>query len=237
MGWGPFVTGGLAGAVVSAVVNIWLTWRSIAHTLLCEGLKTYALHEAWILEGNGYEQATLSQEKALPPEDAKNGNRWLRSVELRAVFEQAPWNLHAREFYGFLEGKRAWIVRDTVKQEETGQSRLRHGEAYPRYAHPALVSSRGIDELCGWIERVAYARSVCLVGNRGLRMLEPVLESVARADVTAFLKSRLTLKSQKFLPRLDKWYQEERDIQKIPSTQRWQKLWRRVKHRMDSLCV
>jgi hypothetical protein len=165
------ITGGVLGAV-ALLVTWWLDRRARdVRDLLRRGLQIQALSEAWILEGRDYEQANVSTHPSLPEAAPCDGGLWLRRVEVRAVLDQAAWNAPEDNFYDIRsDGRRAWIVRDAVMGSDR-RARYR--------PHPALMSSRAIEELCGWIEEVA-ATMRC--NSRGRRVLAPLLGAVAGLD-------------------------------------------------------
>ena len=181
------ITGGVLGAA-ALLVTWWIDRRARdVRELLHRGLEIQALEEAWILEGRDYEQATVSMRPSLPQAPPSDGGLWLRRVEIRAVLDQARWNAPDDNFYDILSGgRRAWIVRDAVTQSDRDD----------RYRpHPALMSSRGIEELCGWIEEVA-ATMRC--NSRGRRVVRPLLDAVAGVDRRRIFR-QLTQGATKFL--------------------------------------
>jgi hypothetical protein len=107
----------LLGAVGGGIISRLVTWRMLraetARELLRDALALQAEMEAWILEGPGYENERLSQHKGLPIEPTDKG-LWLRQVEVRAVLDKASWNAPEDQAYGFIVGRRVWIVRDTI---------------------------------------------------------------------------------------------------------------------------
>ena len=64
-------------------------------------------------------------------------------------------------------------------------------------------------ELCGWIERVASARSIRwplgLISSHGLEMLKPLLISISGDDRREVFGDRLTKNAIDFL----KWYHKK----------------------------
>lgn len=187
LGW-PMATllGAVGGGLVSALV-ITITWwferqADEERQLLSEGLAIHASKEAWVLEGPDYNIFKLSEKRQLP--EISSSGLWLRKVEVRAVLDQAKWNGPEDHFYGFLSGVRTWIVRDEIQYVKDGKLKLSYPISIPYpEVHPALLSSRAMHELCGWIERVSSVWSTrfplwpCsrLLSRHGLEMLRPLL--------------------------------------------------------------
>ncbi len=186
----------LLGAVGGGVVSAWVTWRMLrsntAQDLLRDALAIQAEAEAWILEGPDYENKRLSQCKDLPTESSGQG-LWLRQVEVRTVLDEASWNAPDCQNYGIITGRRAWIVRDTI----TGRQ-VYHGGVSEGW-HPALLSSRALEDLCGWVERVSMSKNGWLLSKRGLTALRPLLGALCAGDRIDVLRSRLSNKAQAFL--------------------------------------
>ncbi len=107
------------------------------------------------------------------------------------MLEPAQWNAPTENFYNILsDGRRAWIVRDTVAESDRNA---------PCRPHPALISSRGIEKLCGWIEEVAATMRCNPHGRRALRLL---LGAVTSVDSRAILR-QLTAEAERFLNTFD----------------------------------
>jgi hypothetical protein len=134
-----------------------------------------ALKEAWILDNNTNNHR-LSSGKRFPTTRQAVTETWLRNVEVRAVLDETEWTSLPTHFYDFLEGRRTWIVRDYVEQ--------RGSLLQPTY--PALLSSRGMEELAGWVNRVALARRGWRwwrsLDSSGLIILEPLLCALCSED-------------------------------------------------------
>jgi hypothetical protein len=124
--------------------------------------------EAWVLEGPDYDQQRLSDHKNLPTDQVSTG-LWLRQVEVRAVLDEAYWNSPSEQEYGFIAGKRAWIVRDRI----TGQA---HPGLLMQGWHSALLSSRALENLCGWAERVAMSHDGWLLSKAWLAESQTTVE-------------------------------------------------------------
>lgn len=203
--------GAVGGGVIGAIIMLITWWHDarerIVRQLLSEGLAIHASKEAWILEGENYKESKLSEHKNLPT-DSKSSGLWLRKVEVRAALDQAKWNAPENQFYGFLDATRTWIVRDKIDEGEA--------LSYPKVLsgpylepHAALLSSRAMHELCGWIERVASVQSTwCLLSQflsaHALEMLRPLLISVAGEDRLQVFGDRLTKRAKDFLS----WYRD-----------------------------
>ena len=194
-------------ALVVAVATFGLNWQSnfvakrdeTARTLLNEGLAVHALMEAWLLEGPNYETLALSKAPALTSRQSDFGP-WLRQVEVRAVLDQAPWSAPTNRFYDFIDGRRAWIVRDSVPKTGCPSFETRSiGNYLTVKPHAALLSSRALQELRGWVERVASAYDANLLSSAGLDSLRPLIVSVAGQDRLAVFPAHFSERAKAFL--------------------------------------
>jgi hypothetical protein len=160
--WFVALISALAAATVTSGVNIIVTQRTlnesrlsfligrqenIARELLSEALNVMSLKEAWILQGKDSQTAKLTE---LPPlSETPSETPWLMSVEVRAVLDEAQWNPSTDgQALAFLNGRRAWIVRNEVRNLPLAYN------GGTKIHYPALLSSKGAEELSGWIERV-----------------------------------------------------------------------------------
>jgi hypothetical protein len=106
------------GFALGALVTFFLKRLDTARNLLTEGMEISALDEAWILEGADYDKFGLTVYKKALNRPAVSGFS-LKQVEIRAILDEASWNLDegANHLYGFIEGRRTWIVRDRALEE------------------------------------------------------------------------------------------------------------------------
>lgn len=197
--WEVFASQGsalLLGAVGGGVISGLVTWRMLradtARRLLAEALAIQAEMEAWILEGPNYGDVSLSAHKGLSTTPSTT-DLWLRPVELRAVLDEAKWTPLPDQEYGFISGRRAWIVRDLVTGPPAYIGALGRGW------HPALASSRALEDLCGWVEQVAVARNGWLLRKRDLVILRPLLGAISTKDRIDVFANRLSDQARKFL--------------------------------------
>ena len=164
-----------------------------ASRLLSECLAIQAQMEAWMLEGPRWREARLSDHKDLPT--CQLGEAlWLRPVEVRAVFDEGQWNSIGDQEYGFINGRRAWIVRDVVLRDHDYV-----GGSGPSESHPALLSSRPLEELAGWADEVRLSRSRNALTDEGLAFLRPFLVALAAEARLRVLRPWLTAETQTFL--------------------------------------
>ena len=188
------ISGGLLGAII-AVILWWLSSRSnTRRELLLEANNIQSLKEAWILVGYNYKNITLSNKKDLST--SPGSTLYLKKVEVRAVLDDAKWNSpHNYEdyYYRIINNRRTWIVRNFIKEEDKNKT---------FDFHPALISSRGLEELCAWIERVVDAK--WRLYFHGFKMLRPLLNAIARSDRIEVFKTqnRLTDKAINFLKKI-----------------------------------
>lgn len=197
----------IVGALIGSI-PVWYTWRATARRqiereLLREALEVQALLEAWHLESSaGTAQRITACDSPLPSKPSDTGP-WLRNVEVRAVLDDARWNYanDAPPCFDFVSGRRAWIVRDQIQNTRSSNS---GATAYNVVSRPALISSRGIEELCGWVEQVASARKGFprfnqMLTDDGLQMLAPLLDPLSRPDIAKAFERSLTKRAVEFL--------------------------------------
>ncbi len=187
----------LLGAVGGGIVSALVSWRVLcsktARGLLSDALRIQGEKEAWILEG-GQNGTRLSEHPGLPTVLAPG--LWLRPVEVRAVLDEARWSAPDDPFYGFIDGRRVWIVRDIVEGQIVYAGLLRSGW------HPALLSSKGLEELCGWIEEVATAKHGWMLSRHGMEAISrPLLRALSTKDRREVLCRRLSPRALCFLER------------------------------------
>jgi hypothetical protein len=168
--------------------------ESTARELLTEALAVMALQEAWILQGPGSRTAKISQQKGLGEAEKKRA-LWLRKVEIRAVLDEAEWNSPTLESFAFLSGRRAWIIRDFVNPNIPPVMVGGHSTIH----YPALISSRGRTEYCGWIERVTHAYREKAISPEGLQPMRAILARTAQPDIVKLLTPLLTQEAVDFL--------------------------------------
>lgn len=193
------LAGGISGGVASALITS-LLWRmqrrnELARNFLIEMVELFALKEAWILEGPDYKDKRLSDLRALPTSHQSEGH-WLRNVEIRAVLDRAPWNYPDNPYYGFLRGRRAWIVRDLVQDEPDS-----YLGAYAREdhdPHPAIVSSHGLHGIRNWIERLALANQSGMLPRQGVDVFYDIV-SIAGEDRFGIFRPPLSDRAKSFL--------------------------------------
>lgn len=195
------VTGGFLGALVTGLVWWFDRKTKTIQTLLKEGLTIHALREAWILEGPNFETTTISKFRGLISQQEALNGLWLRQVEVRAVFDESRWSSPNDQQFGFLSGRRAWIVRDSI---------LEQSPSYPTWTggvqtHQALLSSQAMEEICGWIERAASAKRGWRLSAYGCRALRTLLDPVAGEDRVRVFGERLTADARSFL----EWYRKK----------------------------
>jgi len=195
--------GGVAGGIASAALIGW-TWfldrrSEMFRDFLVQGLAIQALREAWMLDGPGAQTSTLAQHPNLPRRPDEGG-LWLHQVEIRAVLDQAKWNAPGKDsYYGFIAGRRSWIVRNTVQPE---RSFAGPALSPKQPSYPALLSSQAVEELCGWIEQVASVNRRVFLGEHACRALFHQLACVSGEDRIAFFGHRLSDRATDFL----RWY-------------------------------
>jgi hypothetical protein len=165
--------GALTGGIITAGVLFYTSTRALqdntARELLSEVVALVSLQEGWLLQGDNGQTAKLSDNLGLPEAKTSSG-LWLLPVELRAILDEAKWNSPSQPGYGFLQGRKVWIVRN----EALPDAPLSYSGVVQEH-FPALISSAGRQELCAWIERVQIAYNGGTLTDRGLTPLRPYL--------------------------------------------------------------
>jgi len=193
------ISGGLVGAAVSFCTWVMDARARTLRELFVQGMEIYKLREAYVADGGDFSSVELAKNRLTLELTAPDGTRCLRQVEVRAVLDPPTWNAPAQSDYGFIQGRRAWIVRNAAQQA------LSYGgpEGLDQPIRPALLSSQAMEELCGWIERVASVWPKWLFLSKHARhALWPLLVCVAGRDRIDVFGSRLSERAVQFL----RWY-------------------------------
>jgi hypothetical protein len=195
----------ILGAVIGAIVVSIITAGTLLYTstsarqettareLLSEVIALVSLKEGWLLQGEGGQTAKLSDKPGLPEAESGSG-LWLLPVEIRAILDEAQWNSPSDPSYGFIQGRRVWIIRNEILPDAP-LSYLGFNQEHV----PALISSAGMQELCAWIERVQIAHNGGTLSDRGLTSLRPYLVPLAQEDRVKALRVLLSPDARKFL--------------------------------------
>ena len=189
--------GAIAGSVITAAVFLYTGTKALqantARELLSEVVAIESLQEGWLLQGEGNQTAKLSDHPGLAETQSGSG-LWLMPVEIRAVLDEARWNPPSDPSYGFIQGRRVWIIRNQILPEAP----LSYSGVKEEH-FPALISADGRQELCAWIERVQIAYNGGTLTDQGLAPLRPYLVPLAQEDRVSVLHSLLSQDAQKFL--------------------------------------
>jgi len=188
------LTGAIAGSLITAGVFLYTGAKVLqertARELLSEVVALVSLQEGWLLQGEGSRTARLSDHPGLPEAQSGSG-LWLLPVELRAILDEAQWNSPSDQSYGFIQGRRVWIIRN-----ETSRDAPLSYSGVTQEHFPALVSAAGRQELCAWIERVQIA------SDRGLAPLRPYLVPLAQEDRVKAFRILLSQDARDFLAQI-----------------------------------
>jgi len=157
-------------------------------------MRVQALEEAWIVEAidknnkpdeESARKTVLTRMASLPedkPSDA-SGCYYLRKVEVRAVLDEPEWCCSANDpFYGLLGPRRAWIVRERVQGVGSGRDH-----------RPALLSSKAIEELVAWMEKVSTARKgvfKLLTDDDARSLWAALLSRVVKDDILSYVSEK-----------------------------------------------
>lgn len=203
MAWRVVLTaliGALAGSIITAggflYVGTKALQESTARELLSEVVAIVSLQEGWLLQGQGSQTAKLSDNPGLPETQSGSG-LWLLPVELRAILDEAQWNSPSDPSYGFIQGRRVWIIRNQILPDAP----LSYSGVKQEH-FPALISSAGRQELCAWIERVQIAYNGGTLTDRGLAPLRPYLVPLAQEDRVSALHILLSQDARNFLAKI-----------------------------------
>lgn len=191
------VIGAILGGIITAGALLYSSTKAqqgnTARELLSEVIALVSLKEGWLLQGDGSRTARLSDKPGLS-ETPTDSELWLLPVEIRVVLDEAQWNSPSNQSYGFMQGRRVWIIRDQILPDTPLSY---SGIAQDHF--PALISFAGIQELCAWIERVQIAYNVGTLTDRGLTPLRPYLVPLAQEDRVRALRVLLSPDARKFL--------------------------------------
>lgn len=199
-GW-RVILGALLGAITGTAITAGVFFyastqarqENTARQLLAEVVALVSLQEGWLLQGEGSRTAKLSDNPGLP-EAQRGSDLRLLPVEIRAVLDEALWNSPPDSNYGFIQGRRVWIIRNEILPDAP------LSYAGVRQQHfPALISSAGRQELCAWIERVQIAYHGGALSDRGLAPLRPYLVPLAQEDRVAAFRILLSQDARSFL--------------------------------------
>ena len=146
--------------------------------------------------GRIFENTKLSDNPGLLEAQTGSGHRLL-PVEIRAILDEAQWNSPSDPSYGFIQGRKVWIIRNEILPDAP----LSYSGVTQEH-FPALISSAGRQELCAWIERVQIAYNGGALTDRGLTPLRPYLVPLAQEDRVRALRILLSLDARNFLAKI-----------------------------------
>src|ERR1035441_8644266 len=105
--------GAIAGSAITAGVFLYTGTKALqestARELLSEVVAIVSLQEGWLLQGEDSQTAKLSDNPGLP-ETRSGSGLWLLPVEIRAILDEAQWNSPPDPGYGFIQGRKVWII-------------------------------------------------------------------------------------------------------------------------------
>ncbi len=199
-GW-RVILGFLIGAVIVSVITAGMflytgakvLQATTARELLAEIVAIDSLQEGWLLQAEDSQIAKLSDHPGLPETQSGSG-LWLMPVDIRVILDEAQWNSPTDASYGFIQGRRVWIIRNQILPDAP----LSYSGVKQEH-FPALISSAGRQELCAWIERVQIAYNGGTLTDRGLAPLRPYLVPLAQEDRVNALRILLSQDARNFL--------------------------------------
>lgn len=203
MGWRDILAaliGAIIGGIITAGVFLFTSTQvrqeTTARQLLSEVVALVSLQEAWLLQGDGSRTAKLSDNPGLLEAQTGSGLRLL-PVEIRAILDEAQWNSPSDPSYGFIQGRKVWIIRNEILPDAP----LSYSGVTEEH-FPALISSAGRQELCAWIERVQIAYNGGALTDHGLTPLRPYLVPLAQEDRVKALRILLSQDARNFLAKI-----------------------------------
>lgn len=170
--------------------------EAAARQLLSEVVALVSLQEAWLLQGDGSQTSKLSDNRGLMEAQTDSGV-WLLPVEIREILDEAQWNSPSDPSYGYLQGRKVWIIRDEILPDAP----LSYSGTTQEH-FPALISSAGRQELSSWIERVQIAYNGGALTESGLAPLRPYLVPLAQEDRVGALQVVLSRDARDFLAKI-----------------------------------
>jgi hypothetical protein len=204
--WAIFgaVIGAILGSIITAGTLLYTSTKAqqgnTARELLSEVVALVSLQEGWLLQGDGSRTAKLSDNPGLLATKSGSG-LWLLPVEIRVILDEAQWDSPSDQSYGFIQGRRVWIIRNEILPDAP----LSYSGVTQEH-FPALISSAGMQELCAWIERVQIAHNSGTLTDRGLAPLRPYLVPLAQEDRVGALRVLLSPEARKFLDEIRAWW-------------------------------
>ena len=192
-----FLIGAVIASVITAGVLLYTGARVLqantARELLSEVVAIDSLQEGWLLQGEGSQTAKLSDHPGLPGTQSGSG-LWLMPVEISVILDEAQWSSPSDPSYGFIQGRRVWIIRNQILPDASLSYTGVNEEHFP-----ALISADGRQELCAWIERVQIAYNGGTLTDRGLAPLRPYLVPLAQEDRVSAFQILLSQDARNFL--------------------------------------
>jgi hypothetical protein len=192
-----FVIGAVIASLITAGVFVYagakVLQANTARELLAEVVAIDSLQEGWLLQGEDSQSTKLTDHPGLPETQSGSG-LWLMPVEIRSILDEAQWNPPPDPSYGFIHGRRVWIIRNQVLPDAS----LSYSGVKEEH-FPALISSDGRQELCAWIERVQIAYNGGTLTNQGIAPLRPYLVPLAQEDRVNALSILLSRDARNFL--------------------------------------
>jgi len=189
--------GAIAGSIITGGVFLYTGTKALqastARELLSEVVAIVSLQEGWLLQGEGSRTAKLSDKPGLP-ETRSGSGLWLMPVEIRVILDEAQWNSPSDPGYGFIQGRKVWIIRNQISPDVPLSYSGVNEEHFP-----ALISSAGRQELCAWVERVQIAYNGGTLTDRGLAALRPYLVPLAQEDRVSAFQILLSQDARNFL--------------------------------------
>ena len=154
MGWRvilAFLIGAVIAGVITAGVFLYTGTRALqantARELLSEVVAIVSLQEGWLLQGEGSQTAKLSDNPGLPEKQSGSG-LWLLPVEIRAILDEAQWNAPSDPGYGFVQGRKVWILRNQILPDAPLSYSGLNQEHFPALISSGKARTMRLDRTC-----------------------------------------------------------------------------------------
>jgi len=196
--------------------------------------------EAWVLDGDDWQKATLVARNKSNIRTATDGELdsaklskriHLRLVELRAILDDAVWTSRFDDYGNIKDlffdlpasGSRRWIIREKLLSPSTPNSNAsptldsyQGGHGVHPQSRPSLISSAGVEWLRAWIERFTEFSDKHSMTDKQRDLFDRWLSNLSNKDRRAWWGKKIL--SERAMQMLEKF-----DVDYGKDYRRWQK--------------